>query len=82
MASYPTYDFTDSALNYDAVAITVIQMHSDLNNQVGCCKPPSLREAFDIVTPWMFQFPYEKANNTDRYKKNVQAAYEILYRLV
>lgn len=76
--TYPKYIFNEDT-DYDAVEITVKQMYSDLNSQLGCCNSSKQGKTLCEVDA-ILQAMYidAEAGDTDRWQADVKAAYLLL----
>lgn len=84
--NWPIYSF-DEETDYATVLITVQRMYSYLNTQVGCCKGKSIAQQMCNVDRILQAISIDGSSNPDlfnedRWKVDIEAAYEILYKLV
>lgn len=79
MASYPNYNFnTPDALDWDAVEVSLLQMYSDVNAQLGLSTKAD-QIPYDIINVQMQSRLYDKDNNEDRWRAGLETAYKLLY---
>lgn len=79
---YPKYNFADPSLDYDLVLETTLLMLSDSLAQDGCCPSARIEKVYQEIFPYLYIAPYDKINNTERYKADVKSAYLTLYPVV
>lgn len=82
MSQYPKYDFTNPNLNYDEVLDTAFRIYSDLLAKEGCCVQQNVDDAINRSTHYLFIAPFDKINNTVRYKADAKSAYLLLYSVI
>lgn len=78
MASFPNYNFSDPNLNYATVEISLLQMYADVNAQVGL-SDKAKQIPYDIINLQMQLRLQDKAEDTNRWKKDLETAYKLLY---
>lgn len=77
--TYPNYIPFNEDTDYAAVEITVKQMYSDLNSQLGCCNSSKQGKTLCEVDAILQAMSIDSdSGDTDRYEADVQAAYLLL----
>lgn len=77
MATYIAFDFTNPSLDYSTVEPELLRLYSDVSSDLGTRHPLEL--PIDIINSQMISRPYDKEENTERWKKDIAIAYQLLY---
>ena len=77
MASFPVYSFKDPNLDFNAVEVNLINMYSQVNARIG--KKKSKDVPFTEINTQMLARLIDKTTNVERWKKDIEVAYKLLF---